>query len=317
MTGRFLHVSTLGLVVALAATPAAAQDYPNRPIKFIVPNTAGSTQDSVARTMGVEMSKLLGQPIVVENKPGADSTIGYEFVARHAPADGYTVASVNVTGLASLPATSKDLRFDPLNDLPPIIGVGESRFVLASASLLPWKTFQGLVDYAKSNPGKLNFGASVPIVRLPMEVIIREHKLDIAHIPYSSSAPYVQALIVGEIHMGIIPEGLAIAQGDKLRVLAVTGERRRPPYLDVPTFAELGLPQIHGTAFSLNVRAGTPKTVIDKLYATAKQALEQPEMKASLAKMQLEASGESPEASAANLAAQAKFFAEIAKKIGM
>jgi len=145
MTGRFLHVSTLGLVVALAATPAAAQDYPNRPIKFIVPNTAGSTQDSVARTMGVEMSKLLGQPIVVENKPGADSTIGYEFVARHAPADGYTVASVNVTGLASLPATSKDLRFDPLNDLPPIIGVGESRFVLASASLLPWKTFQVLM----------------------------------------------------------------------------------------------------------------------------------------------------------------------------
>jgi tripartite-type tricarboxylate transporter receptor subunit TctC len=301
----------------LAAGAAAAQDYPNRLLRFIVPNTPGSTQDTLARTMGNEMSRLLGQPIVVENKPGADSTIGYEYVAKTAPADGYTLASVNVTGLASLPATSRDLRFDPLKDLPPVIGIGESRFVLASAASLPWKTLPELVAHAKANPGKLNFGASVPIVRLPMEVIIRHYGLDIAHIPYSASAPYVQALIVGEIQMGIIPEGLAIAQGDKLRVLAVTGEKRRPPFLDVPTFAELGLGQIHGTAFSLNVRAGTPKPIVDKLYATAKQALEQPEMKANLAKMQLEISAETPEAAAANLAAQATFFSDTARAIGL
>lgn len=292
-----------------------AQNYPNKIIRIIVPNTPGSTQDILPRIMTAEMSSALGQTIIVENKPGADSRIGYEYVAKEVPADGYTIASVNVTGLASLPFTTKDLRFDPLKDLPPIVGLAESRFALVSSINEPWKTFDELVAYAKANPGKLNYGASVPIVQLPMEELIRNLGLNIVHVPYPASALFVQALVGGEVQMGIVPEGYSTSLRDKLRTLALTGPRRREPFMDVPTFAELGFPQIPGTSFSLNVRAGTPKAVIDKLYAAASKALQNPAVKAQFEKAQLEIVNESPEHAANSLSAQGRFFAEITKKV--
>lgn len=149
----FLMLVTAACVFGADST--MAQDYPSRPIRFIVPNTPGSSTDFPARIISPAMSKLLGQPIIVENKPGAAQLLGYEYVAKQVPADGYTIAVVTVPALVTLPLTVKNLRFDPLKDLRPIIGLVEQRFLLASSSQESWNTFREMVGYAKANPGKL------------------------------------------------------------------------------------------------------------------------------------------------------------------
>lgn len=312
---RSAFVSVLACLFAIAAGAASAQDFPARPIRIIVANNPGTTADLVPRVVAPEMSKVLGQPVVVENRPGADSLIGYEYVAKQ-PADGYTMASVLVPGLVTLPLTMKDLRFDPLKDLYPVADIIELKLVLGSSSKLPWKTLREFVAKAKAEPGKLNYGATGANVRLSTESLIGDLGLNMTYVPYAGGGPYIQALAGGEVHFGIIGEAQAISLGEKFRVLAQTGAQRSPVFRDVPTFAELGHPQIAGVIASLNVPAGTPRSVIDKLYAAASAALQHPDVKARFSKLQMEILNRAPEAAAKSLASQAKLFAEIAKKTG-
>jgi tripartite-type tricarboxylate transporter receptor subunit TctC len=263
------------------------------------------------------MSKILGQQVIVENKAGAGTIIGFDYVARQAPADGYTVTSVPVESLALLPITTKDLRFDPLKDLSPVIGLSQTSFILGSPSRFPWKNSSELVAYAKANPGKLNWGAPSPYVRVMTEVYLKESGVTAAYIPYSAAGPYIQALASGDIQIGFVSEQQAISLGDKMKVLGITGERRRPPYVDVPTFSELGLPQIRGNTFSLSVRSGTPAAVIEKLYSAASRALQDPQVKLQFSNMQLEITNQRPEVAAKEIAEKARFFAEVAQKIGL
>ena len=317
-TSRIALVLLISGVTVFGAGFAAAQDYPTKLIRWIVPNASGVIEDILARSTAPEMSKFLGQSVIVENKPGAESIIGYEYVAKQVPADGYTLVSVHVQGLVTLPLTVKDLRFDPLKDLPPLIVLSEARYVFGSASRLPWKTLNELAAYAKANPGKLNYGSSNSNLRLSAEVVIRDLGLNVVHIPYKAGAAYVLALTAGdEVQMGFLNEAAAIRLGEKFRVLAVTGERRRAPFGDVPTFAELGLTRIPRVSFSVNVPAGIPKAAFDKLYAAASRALRLPEVKARFAKLGLEIAEKTPEAAAKNLAETAKLYADIAKKVGI
>ena len=136
----------IGAICTLGAAPTPAQDYPSKPIRYIVPNTPGVIVDTVARVMAAEMGKNLGQPMVVENKPGGNHAVGFEYVAKQAPADGYTVVSVLVPSMAILPVTAKELRFDPLKDLPPVIGLAEGKYVFGSAASQPWKTLAELAQ---------------------------------------------------------------------------------------------------------------------------------------------------------------------------
>lgn len=314
---RLGYLALVTAALALAAGTARPQDYPTKPLRIVVPSSPGQLLDIAARVMGPEMSKSLGQPVIVENKTGASQLIGYEHVARQSPADGYTMATVNVPGLATLPVTTKDLRFDPLKDLPPFLVLGEGRITLGSSSKLPWKSFAELVAYAKANPGKLNYGTSSVNARLATEALVRDLAIQGTHVPYPAAGPYVQALATGEVHMGLISDNGAIGLGDRFRVLAVSGEERRPPFLDVPTFKELHYPQIRGLSFSLNVRSGTPKAALDKLRAAGLRALQQPEVKATMAKLQLQPVSDTPEEAAKRLAEEASFFAEMAKKVGI
>lgn len=308
----------LGLA-GLAGAPAStlAQDYPSRLIKLIIVNAPGTSSDLAARAIAPEMSKVLGQPIVVENKAGANSLIGFEYVAKQEPADGYTMVALNVTSLATLPLIVKDLRFDPTRDLPPIMDISEGRYIFGSAASVPWKSFKELVVHAKANPGKLNYGASSSGTRLPTEALIRAVGVDVVHVPYSNARSYVQGLVAGDVQMGFVNEQIATSMGGKFRALAVTGERRLPAFNDAPTFAELGVPQIRGISNSLNVRAGTPKHAIDRLHAAASRALQQPEIKAQFAKIRLEIIADTPEAAARRLAEEAQFFGDIGRKIGI
>lgn len=313
---RARGLCALALVALVAATTAAAQTYPAGLIRLVVPNSPGSVQDVVARILAPEMAKSLGQPIVVDNKAGGRGLIGLDYVAKQMPPDGYTLLSVTAANLATLPVTVKDLGFDPLRDLPPVAGLVETRFAFGSAAKEPWKSFRELVAHAKAHPGKLNYGSPAPAVRLPTEAILHGAGIDVVLVPYAGAGPYFQALVAGEVQMGLINEPQAISFGDRFRVLAVTGERRSESFRDVPTFAELGYPQIRGLYYSFNVRAGTPKAIVDRLHAAASQALAQPEVKARFVKLQMEVLNEPPDAAVRRLADEARLFAGIAKTIG-
>lgn len=312
----YLVVSLLVNIACLFhAGLAIGQTYPSKSIRLIVPNTPGSGLDIAARVVSPEMSIFLGQPVVVENKSGASGVIGYEYVAKQVPADGYTAVTVFVPGLATLPMIFKDLRFDPLKDLPPIIGLVESTLVLATASRLPWKTFEQLVTYAKANPGKLNHGASTTALRLAVDALAHSLGLDIVFIPYPAGAAFYQGLASGDVQLGLIAVGSVSGLG--VRPLAITGQQRNEKFPDVPTFSELGHPEIRGSNISLNVRAGTPRAVTDKLYAAAAWALQQPRVKTAFMKSQHAIDGQPPEAAAKSLAEMAKMFSERAQKLGI
>lgn len=317
-----MYRSCRSLVVLLApiflvTAGAKAQEYPVKLIRYVVPYSAGATLDFVARATGNELSKVLGQPIIVENRAGADGIIGFEYVAKQAPKDGYTIAIAAVSNLATLPVTVKELRFDPLKDLPPVTSLVEGRYIFGSASTLPWKTFGEFVAHAKANPGKLNYGASSTTVRLQSEALARELGLTVVYIPYKGASDYLPAVGSGQVHMGFMAEGSAISLGDRLRVLATTGTQRRETFREAPTFAELGLPRVRGVNYSLNLPAGVPRAVVDKLHTAAVRALQQPELKSQMAKIRLDVVGDSPDVAAKRLADEAREFAEVARMIGL
>ena len=305
----------IGIICAFFANHSTAQEYPNKLIRFVVPTTPGSSNDIAARTVGQEMSRILGHPIIVENKPGADQVIGMEHVAKYAPADGYTMVIVSVVGAALLPLINKNLRFDPLKDLVPVISLGEVKNVLSSSSEFPWKTFLELVTYAKGNPGKISYGSSTPSLLYPMVLILRDLGIDASYVPYSTGAQYLLAIARAEVHMGMTSATGSLNLGRRVRILAVTGEKRTPPFLEVPTFAELGHPNIRGLSLSLSVRSVTPKAIFDKLHAAASRALQQPEVKTVFERNTMEVTNDTSEAAARRLAEEVKFFVDIAQKI--
>lgn len=307
----------ISAAAAFCPGAATAQEYPSKPIRLIVAESPGTVTDTMARILSPEMSRLLGQPIVIEYKLGAGSLVGLEYVAKQVPADGYTAISVSVTSLATLPLTVKDLRFDPLVDLPPLIGMAEGRLAFASSPKHPWKSLSELVASARANPGNLNYGASSPQVRFPMLILLQDLGLNVVSIPYSAGGPYIQALVAGEVHMGFLGEAAANGFGEKLRVLAVTGDKRSSISPEVPTFAQLGHPQIPGVGYSLNVPAKLPKVAFDKLSAAASRALADGDVKARIAKLQLDIVDESPETAARKLVAIGKSYADIARKAGI
>jgi tripartite-type tricarboxylate transporter receptor subunit TctC len=263
------------------------------------------------------MSKYIGQPIVLEYKPGANSVIGWEYVAKQVPADGYTITLGFVTSLASLPLIVKDLRFDPLKDLPAVTVVAEGRIVLASSSQQPWKSFNEFAAQAKASPGKLTFGAADPAVRLSSEAFFRSLGLNLLYVPYSGAAQLFTELAGGHLHMSLISIATVNNMGDKLRALAVTGNERVPAFADAPTFAELGVGQIPGLIYSLNVPAGIPKNAFERIQGAASQALQQPDVKARFAKLHLEVVNTGPEPAARLLADQARLFADVVTKTGI
>lgn len=305
-----------GTVLATTGQPLA-QDYPAKPIRFVVPTTPGSTADLVARVLGAEMSKVIGQSIVVENKPGANQIIGLELIAKLASADGYTVGIVGVDALALLPLTTKAMRFDPMKDLTMVAGVAEARYVLASPAAKPWKNFAALVSHAKANPGKLNYGSSVHQVRFPVMLVMQELGLDMLHVPYSAGRTYEQALQTGTLDLGILTEGSANRSGNEFLLFATTGQQRIAARPNVPTFAELGFPRVKGPSYAVSVRTGTPRAIIDKLANAVTATLERPETRAAMEKLYLRVVNERPDAAAKSLADTFSFYSDFAKKVDL
>ncbi|MBM3345561.1 MAG: tripartite tricarboxylate transporter substrate binding protein [Betaproteobacteria bacterium] len=313
-------LSRLALGVALA-TPGlcVAQGFPNKPVRIIVPGTAGSSSDSTARIVANDMGRHLGQPVVVENRAGANSVIGSEYVANQAPADGHTLLLSSVTGLVSLPLITKDLRFDPIKDLPPVVGLTSGAFVWLTANTLPWKSIAEQVSAVRAAPGKYNWGSGDPATQLLGDTIMRQLGIHGAtvFVPYPAPGAFTRAVAAGEIQLSITAQSAAAVIIDRVRILAVTGDKRQARMPDVPTFSELGLPNVPGLNWALHARAGTPEAAINALHQAASQALKNPEVVSRYAKLTMDIADLGPAAASKVVADTYRVFADASRAAGV
>ncbi len=289
------------LAAALAAftsTGAAAQGYPNQPVRIVVPFAAGGAVDTVARVVGQKMSESLGQPVVIENKPGAGGNLAADTVARAAP-DGYTML-LTTNGHAISPALYRTLPFDPVKDFVPVTQLIESPLLLVASNKLAANSLKELVALAKQKPGTLNYGSTGvgnPL-HLSMELLKKETGAEITNVPYKGDAPLNTALISGEVDLAIVPVATGRANVDNKLVkgLAVTSASRSKALPELPTVAEQGVNGFDmGSWQGFFVPAKTPNEIVQRLYQEAKKALAAPDVRARLAVFVAEPVGSSPE----------------------
>lgn len=282
-----LALSIVGVAV-LAIADVQAQPYPNRPIKIIVPLTAGSPVDVVGRLVGNHLSAALRQPVIVENRPGAGATIGAKAVAGSEP-DGYTLLHTAANHVIA-PAAFKNPTYEPLKDFAPVGGTATSPYVVVVTPSLPVRTVPELIAYSKANPGRLNWGFGLGTSpHLIGELFKHLTKADIASIPYKGGANAITDLLAGQIHMnvGTTATLVPLVKSGKLRALAVIGDGRYDDLPDVPTMAESGVPLTFTFWTGLLAPAGTSVEIVQKLNTALNGALANAELKASMAKLGL------------------------------
>src|SRR5262245_11807925 len=263
------------------AVQAHAQGFPNRQVTLVVPVAPGGILDTVARMISPSMSKSLGQPIVVDNKPGASGNIGATLVARAKP-DGYTLLVGYSMFHVGNPSMFKDLQWDPVKDFASVGMLVVSPHVLAVHPGVPAKDLRELVALAKAQPGKLNYATpgSGSVPHVGMELFKQQTGADFTHVPYKGAGPAMQDVIAGNVQVTIAtpPSLLGYVQGGRMRALAVAAKERHPQLPDVPTAAEAGFPGFELEAWvALFAPAGTPPEAINRLTAAAKEALASPE----------------------------------------
>jgi tripartite-type tricarboxylate transporter receptor subunit TctC len=275
--------------VLLAPLLALGQGYPNKPVKMIIPFAPGGASDFVGRILQPNLSELLGQQVVIENRPGASGNIGVEAAARSAP-DGYTLLLGNVGSIAINPGVFPKLAADPLKDLVAVTQVVDVPGVLVAHPGFPPNSVKEFVAYAKANPGKVNYASpgSGSQNRLEMEKL-REAAggLDMVHVPYKGGAgPAVSALVAGETHLMFVTASSAMPmiKSGRLKVLAVAARKRLEPLPDVPTMSEAGYPAFEtGSWQGVFVPAGTPKDIVERLYAASVKTMQARELRERLA----------------------------------
>ncbi len=305
----------------LLATPLAfAQPWPQQPVRIIVPYSAGGTVDFSARALSQKLSELLGKPFVVENKVGASGTIGTTFVVKSAP-DGYTLLA-NDTSYAMLPAIMKTLPWDHASDLIPVTTILTTPVVLVVPASSPFKTAKDLIDHAKANPGKLNFGSGglASSTHLNSEMFRSEARIDLTHIPYKGAGEAMTGVVSSNVDLLITatPTALGQVKGGRIRALAITGSQRSAAFPDVPTFAEVGLPGYTVTGrFGLAAPKGTPRDVVAKIHADTVRALTDPALRERIAAQGAEPGGIAPEAFAQFIRDETKRWGELARAAGV
>jgi tripartite-type tricarboxylate transporter receptor subunit TctC len=269
----------LGLGFAAAAHGA---DYPDRMVKIVVPYTPGGFNDTLGRTVADRLGKIWNQPVVVENRPGGNTVLGNSLVAK-SPPDGYTML-VTPLPFSALPGLyGPKLPYNALKDFQPLVLAGATQNVLAVRSDLPVNNVKELLAYAKANPGKLNFGStgSGSSNHLSMELLMRMTGAKLTHVPYKGSAPAVMAILGGEIDVLFdnVPNLAQHVKAGKVKALAVTGASRAPLLPSLPTVAESGVPGYEVTVwFGMQVPAGTPKPLVERVNKEIVQILKQPDV---------------------------------------
>lgn len=313
---RFVLAS---LALALAGQ-VSAQPFPSKPIKVIVPYSAGGVVDVIARSVGDRMSQSMGQPSVIENRVGAAGGVGTEVVARSAP-DGYTLVVASPSHTVNISLYSK-LSWHPLTSFAPVAMVGVIPNVILVHPSIPSKTLAEFVAYAKARPGKLNFASAGAgsSVHLAAELLKQMAQIDLVHIPYKGQPEAVTALITGDVAMMPLTMALAKAriQSGQARPLAVTTPKRSPALADMPTVAESGYPGYEvSTWFGYLAPAGTPPEIVNRLNAEINAALKSPEVEKKLVALGAELDPGTPQAFGKFLEADMARWARVIKQAGI
>jgi tripartite-type tricarboxylate transporter receptor subunit TctC len=258
-----------------------ARGYPERPIRLVVPFGPAGGITTVARIVATKMSESFGQPVIVENKPGAQGIIACELVQKAAP-DGYTIL-VGTNGPMSInPALYAKLGYQPLRDFTPVAMIGSFAYVLVVNSSLPVKTVQELITYAKARPNSINYGAAGALGQLVTEYFNQQAGTTFLHIPYKSGGDYINAVLANEVTIvfAIPPEVLAHVRAGRLRALAIASSKRHSAWPDVPTMPEAGLPNIVIEIWSgLFVPAGTPAPIVRRLQEEVERVVALPDVR--------------------------------------
>ncbi len=315
-----LIAATAFCSAVMAMVPAAADDYPNRPITLVVPFPPGGSTSIVGRIVADKMSELLGQQIVVENRGGAGGTIGTRQVAK-TTADGYTLLLGYTGTLAIGPSLYSNVGYDPRKDFAPIGRIGSAPNTLVVHPSFPVHSVKELVAYAKANPGKVSFGSAGvgTVSHICGEYFATEAGIQILHIPYKGTGPAVTDLLGGHIPMAFapIPAVHEQAKSGNLRMLAVTSAKRSTLMPDVPTIAEAGVPGFEAVLrYGLVAPAGTPKPIIDRLNTVLNKVLATDEMRKRLAIEGAEPAPGSPEQYAADIDREERTWAKVVKASG-
>jgi len=309
------------LAVAFAANVHAQAPYPNHPVRIVVPFPAGGTTDILARATAQKLTETLGQPFVVENRPGAAGNIGAEIVAK-SPPDGYTMLMGTVGTHAINASLYEKMPYDHVKDFVPVVLVAGVPNVLVVHPSVPAKSVQELIAYAKANPGKLNFASSGSgtSIHLSGELFKTMTGVSMQHVPYKGSAPALADLTGGQVQLMFdnLPSALPLIKAGKLRALAVTSLARASALPDVPTVAESGLPGFEASSwFGLLAPGGTPKDVITKVNAEVAKWLATPEAKEKLAAQgAIVASGLTPDDFTRHIASETTKWQKVVKDSG-
>lgn len=317
-----IWLCAVAVLLGLAgAWQARAQDYPNRPITLVIPFAPGGSTSIVGRVIADKMSQLLGQGIVVDNRPGAGGTVGTKAVAKSEP-DGYTILLGYTGTLAIGPSLYKDAGYDPRKSFAPIGLIGNAPSVLAVHPSFPANSVAELIAYARANPGKVNFGSAGvgSVNHITGEYFARSAGIKLVHIPYKGTGPALTDLLGGHIPMALapIPAVHANVTAGLLRALAVTGKARSGLMPDVPTISEAGLTGFEASLYyGLVAPAGTPHAAIERLSKALQAALVSDEVKKQLALDGTEISFGTPEEYAAFIDRDEKKWAELVKASGV
>lgn len=307
----------LAALASLAAAPAQAQGaFPNQSVKFVVPFSPGGLPDTVARIVGQKLQERLGQSVVIENRPGAGGNVAATALLS-IPADGYTLMVTDGSMFTINPKLMKQLTYDADKDFVPVVQLARGPLFLAAHPKLPVSTFKEFIDYARANPGKINYGSSGlgTTHHLTMEAVKAELKLNMAHVPFKGTGQSVPALLGGhvEVAFSAYPSLAGAVQGDKVKLLATNGLKRSADAPNVPAISEFIPGFDFAPVIGVFARAGTPRAAIDKIAAEAMAVVKMPEVVAQLAKVGVEPAGAGPADYAKGLKAEADRVAATVK----
>jgi tripartite-type tricarboxylate transporter receptor subunit TctC len=322
LVSRACRAALLGSIAALLAfaVPAYAADYPSRPVMLVVAFPPGGPSDVLARIVGKKMEQLLGQPFVIENKPGAGGNIAADFVA-HATADGYTLLMGNNSILATNESLYKKLTYSPQKDFMPITLIGTQANILVVNAQVPVHSLNELIDLCKAQPGKINFASSGygAAAHLAGELFKAEARVDIVHVPYKGAAPALQDVIGGHDQMMFATAASVIGhiKNGQVRALAVTTLKRTAILPEIPTMDEAGLKGFEASTWhGLVAPAGTPPEIVAKLHDVTVQALHDPGVQVSLGRLGIDIVGDTPEQFKAYIAAEIPKWQAIVQASG-
>jgi len=317
LSSPFVKITVLLALTALSMLSQAQTGvWPQKPIRIIVPFAAGGNTDGIARLTAERLTHSLGQPVLIENRAGAGGAIAADLVAKSTP-DGYTLMMAAMPVLAILPTITKT-NFDTLRDFTPISIVGSNPFVMAVHKSVPANNASELADFAKKNPGKLNYasGGSGSVSHLSAALFVRRANIDMTHISYKGGSPAVTDLLGGQVHMyfGNLSELAPHAAGGQIRIIGVSSARRARQLPDVPTSAESGFPGFKTLTWNgLVAPAGTPPAVINRIALAVKDAVALPDTIAKLSQMGVDPIGDTPAQFLDTLKADLAIWSEAAK----